>query len=376
MSKIRLHGDLELLVLGSLLSGKLPTELAKKDEFGKTGQYIYEAIDRMRRVGEPPYDVQAVTEMAVVALGGDADDIRPAVKKASLIAGSKEVGEVVKTIRDRQVIVDLLDTATKQLQECTLDRSALLAHLEEAERADALVPMSTLVGTSLPEPPTGVRLKSFPRLSDVTGGLFGMWAVAGEPAVGKSTLALQMALHYAQERDVLYYDFENGAAVQLHRLGVALGSVEKLKEKTQRLYLRETIKWMETDLAQIRPPALVVIDSVQKLPSSVEFRRNSIDKWILKLEALKKRGYDVLVLSEKNRASYGSATLSAFKESSEIEYTADTGIQLLEGSGVIELHVVKNRHHPEKGHVADLTRTKGFWFAENDVDESEERNDL
>lgn len=350
------------MVVGALLHGSLQRNLIKRDELSKLGRYVFDATDRLN--SPPPYEHEAVLAMAVEALGGPEDKLRPYLKQASLVSAGKEVAEILRALRDRSVLLDLANSVNEQLESCTLNKGELHRILDGQTDAKAVAPLSSLVGERLPDPPTGVPLRSLPLLTHATGGLFGMWAIAGEPAVGKSTLAIQVALHVAQTMPVVYYDFENGVQVMLHRIGAALGSVDKLKAATKNLYMRDSIRWIEQDLAQFPAPALIVVDSIQKVPTSINERRASLDKWIHRLEALKKRGYHVLILSEKDRGSYGEASMRGFKESGEIEYSADLGVQLLDGDGTVELHIVKNRHRPNKGHLCDLTRERSFWFKE------------
>lgn len=372
-----LSEQLETMVLGAVLHGAVPFDLVKKDELSKNGRYVFDALERLRKSTAPPFDHNAVLSMATEVLGADADDVRPYLKRLSVESAGKEVGEIVRAVRDRQVLVDILNSASEQLEKCVLDKSALLTCFD-TQRIDSLVPLANLAGEKLPDPPSGIPLKSLPFLSNATGGFFGMWAIAGTPGVGKSALALQVTLHVCQHKPVLYYDFENGLHSMLHRIGDALGSVEKLKKATQQLYVRDSIKWMETDLAAVPAPALIVVDSVQKLPTSVEHRRTSLDKWIHRLEALKKRGYDVLLLSEKDRANYDKAVINGFKETGEIEYSAEIGIQLLEGEDEehVDLYIVKNRHRKDKGHVCTLVRRSVGWFVEEEVEKQSARNDL
>lgn len=359
-----------------MLHGAVPFEIVKKEELSRTGQYVHESLDRLRKSAKPPYDHNAVLSMAVEVLGAETDDVRPYLKRLAVASAGKEVGEIIRALRDRQVLIDIVNSASEQLERCTLDKNSLLQCFD-VQRVDSIVPLSQLVGDVIPDPPTGVALKSLPCLTRATGGVFGMWAIAGEPAVGKSALALQIALHVSQVKPVLYYDFENGLSSMLHRLGSAVGGAEKLKKATERFYLRESIKFLDTDLAQFDPPALIVVDSVQKLPTSVEFRRTSLDKWVHKLEMLKKRGYDVLLLSEKGREQYGNASISGFKETGEIEYSADTGIQLLQGDDKdhVELHIVKNRHRKTTGHVSTIVRKSAGWFNEEEAEERDNDTD-
>src|SRR3990167_5607306 len=143
-----------------------------------------------------------------------------------------------------------------------------------------------------------------------------------------------------------------------HTREIYKGNLARIREATKNLYVRDSIRTLDADLSRIPAPALLVVDSVQKLPGSVENRRTGLDRWIHRLEALKKRGYFLLLVSEIGRASYeGDASIAAFKETGEIEYAVDAGIQLIaQTDDVVQCHIVKNRHRPTKGLVSHMER--------------------
>jgi len=98
----------------------------------------------------------------------------------------------------------------------------------------------------------------------------------------------------------------------------------------------------------------------------VQFAKASLDKWIHRLDSLKKRGYTILMISEIARSQYNSdAYIGSFKESGEIEYAAETGVQLLRGSGeTVEVHVVANRHRQFRGMASLIQRDNDWAFKE------------
>jgi len=185
------------------------------------------------------------------------------------------------------------------------------------------------------------------------------------PKVGKSTLAWQMALDAARTMPVIYYDFENGLPTLLARTAVVFGhDLERIRSVTARVYHRSSLRTLSTDLARIAPPALIVVDSVQKIPTYGDDRRVGLDRWVHRLEELKKRGYHVLMVSEINRASYDAEpTMGGYKETGEIEYTADCGLHLTLGGNYLYVYTVAHRHRPTRGLVSTLRR-KNTWFFE------------
>lgn len=259
------------------------------------------------------------------------------------------------------------------------DRDALIEQVREAGRRlrdespgappEPLVPARALLGEGYPTPPTGLELKTLPKLQGATGGIFGVWALAGETGLGKSALAWQLALDVGQRAPVLVYDFENGARVLLWRLSeITQGDLEKGRRFTERIFIRESIKSLEGDLAQIPAPALIVVDSIQALPAKIEHRKEGLDKWLYRFEAIAKSGYSVLMVSEVPRSAYGGeARVSSFKESGTIEFKSHVGIQLTPGeNGEVDVNIVKNRHRPTKGLISTLRRVRGWRFVEKE----------
>jgi len=120
-----------------------------------------------------------------------------------------------------------------------------------------------------------------------------------------------------------------------------------------------------------------VIDPLQKLPSKVDHKRESIESWLRRFEEWAKDGYMVLALSEKDRATYGTAAMKLGKESGEIEYAAWVGFHLIGGKtedDPVTVKIVKNRHRPMRGNIVDLVRDEDrpLWFKEEEFNRAEE----
>jgi hypothetical protein len=360
----KLSEDLELGIIGGIIKGVVPKDAVEVEEVSKLGRYILVAV---RALDKPT--VEELALHAVEVQGAPRDILKSYLHQVSTANAGLEMADILRKVRDKQILLDLINEASKQISSGDMDVALLggLMHNESTATHD-LVTVSERLKDGLPPKPVGFPLRSLPYLSQQSGGVMGVWAVGGEPGVGKSTLAWQITLDVAQQGiPVLDYDFENGFAVLMdHTKEIYKGNMEKISEVTKNIYVRDSIRSLDSDLARVAPPALIVVDSIQKLPGSVEHRRTSLDKWIHRLEYLKKRGYTVLLVSEIGRAAYGSdAYIGAYKETGEIEYSADFGLQLLDGGNVgAEAHIVKNRHRPFKGHVAILQRERAWFFKE------------
>lgn len=362
-----LSSDLEKALLYGILRGLVSPDAVDSSELSRSGSLIHGAVIGLVAGGGSP-SPDSVALYAAEVLGASKDAVKAYLNSIQSENVGKDAPTILQHVRDKQLLVELINEAGAQLQKGTLD-VALLGGLLSSSIVghSSIQTVAERVKDGLPDPPVGLRLASLPVLTSATRGLIGMWAVAGEPGVGKSTLAWQLGLDIGRHTPVLYYDFENGFSVLMDRTRELFnGNLDKIKAATSKIYVRDSIRTLDTDLSSVPAPALVVIDSVQKLPSAGDNKRQGLDRWVHRLEALKKRGYYVLLVSEVARSQYSQdAYIGAFKETGEIEYSADAGIQLLPVSeGVVELNIVKNRHAPHKGGICIIERKNGWWWKE------------
>ncbi len=347
--------EFERGLLHGMMQGLVPLDTVQREELSREGAMVWDGLSSLANA-TPPFSMSSVVSAMVDIRGYQRAECTEIVKGVLAQKIGAEGTEIIDALRDKQALWDLINAANEQLRVGRMDQGELLAAMETSKRSTKLVPAATYLKDGIPPDPTGMKLP-WPEVNKATGGLIGMWAIGGEGGTGKSTLALQLAATYAADGGkVLYYDFENGLQVMLNHLGHAFKNrTTQLIDACGRIYFRDSIRTLNDDLREIGGPCLVVVDSVQKLPTQVQHRRAGLDQWIVKFESLKKKGHNVILLSEKNRASAGEARQSGFKETSEIEYSADMGAQILEiDEGVIEFHIVKNRHRKNKGFITTL----------------------
>jgi hypothetical protein len=191
----------------------------------------------------------------------------------------------------------------------------------------------------------GFELRDFPRLTRALNGLREIAVVAAVPKAGKTTLALQIASNVADTgAAVIYYDFENGPFSLLIREFCRKYRVayweelfnkdqpwEPILEKLNRFYTdrknmaiitdrKITIDMIRSQVRELRTisgqdKALIVIDSLQKLPMRLEERRAGVDFWLRGFEELKSQDPNlaIILVSELSRDGLP-------KESGDIEY--------------------------------------------------------
>lgn len=361
---LKLSDDLEKALLSAIIGGRAETSAVKPEELSKLGRAVLLAVNALEK---PTY--QGILLHLTNVQAFDREQARDYLVAIEKMAGESNAGEVLQAVRDKQVLVELINTAQDMLstRKGTIDLAVLGSFLERdaSSGSSGLPTVAERVKDGLPPTPKGLALRSLPGLVAKTGGVHGSWVIGGEPKLGKTALSWQIALDASATNDipVIYYDLENSFSVMMdHTRSIFKGDLEQIKRVTRKLYHRDSIRTLEADLQRIPPPALVVVDHIQRLASSIQFQKASLDRWIHRLDGLKKRGYTVLMISEIARSQYNAdAYIGSFKESGEIEYAAETGIQLLRGSGdTVEVHVVANRHRPFRG-LASLVQRYNDW---------------
>lgn len=199
------------------------------------------------------------------------------------------------------------------------------------------------------------------------GGLVapGLHVIGAGPKSLKSTWCQVVAERHAAGGGAVYYlDLENGATRFLRRLlcrraglgmrevATALESpgspVFQTRDAAERWKAAQVLAADLPILLRFRPPddlvadledarrmagdrtLAVVVDSLQKLPGDLAERRATVDGWVRLLERLRlDLNLVVLLVSEIRRGREGYAPREdAFKESSGVEYGADTAFTL------------------------------------------------
>lgn len=378
--KIRLAADLEKALLKSIAEGICRPDIVAPEELSKPAKQAYESICYLlKHKAAPPLRPASILLTAQEIFGVDKDDFKSYLSSFQELDVGTEVGQILRSAREKTMLVRLINEAGGQLAKGHLDVGEI-AKLVEASGGghESIRALAMSVQDKFPVTPTGIPFRSLPKLSSATNGLIGVWIIGGEPGLGKSTLGFQLALDAGTTIPVVYYDLDGtGHVWLLDRVRrIARGSIKTFKKLTERFYLRESIHTLDDDVAYVRKlhgdgPILVGVDSLQTLPTSVKYKKESLDSWITRFKNLTKKDVIVMAISEQNRAHYGEATMGGFKGSGDIEYAGSLCMQLLQEEGddetdPVQVHIVKNRHGTKKGHVVDLVRDeeREFWFNE------------
>jgi replicative DNA helicase len=207
----------------------------------------------------------------------------------------------------------------------------------------------------------------FEKMDSHLEGLRGINIMGGPPKAGKSCFFMQISTEVARRNvPVIYYDFENGRQKVYLRTMVRMSGLAEKKIRLGQLNseedaaLKKTYDQFESLLTyfrvvndrQLTPDTmrrhidfiqhetrkdelLIVVDSLHKLPfKNLTERRTGIDSWLRQMEAIRdEQQACFLVISELSRGKGGGygekPDLSSFKESGDIEYTADNALILI-----------------------------------------------
>jgi len=379
LKKVELPEQLEMQLLSAVCGGLLSPETLSPKELSKHGRLTLRIVGQMKDAGATnAITIESIGVAARTLYGTESEEWASYMSALTGTSLNGDAAAVVKLANDKQVIARLMNEGSLQSSQGKLDPSRFASILSGAGAAsgtgaeETLSPISASVTDQWPEAPWGVKIKSLRRINEVSHGLFGVWVVAGEPGLGKTTLAWQLALDVGRNIPVLYYDLDGTGIVWFLERAKQIfkGNLSKFKQRTERFFVRPSIETLDYDLEQVGSPCLIVIDTAQTLPTKVTHRKSGLDAWLGHFKDLSKQGIHILLISEVPRGMYGEVGLNAFKESGGFEYTGTFCAVLLGDSEdqeePIEFHVVKNRHGPQKGHICDLQRDpiKHWWFKE------------
>lgn len=206
----------------------------------------------------------------------------------------------------------------------------------------------------------------FEKMDQALSGIKGINILGGQPKAGKSCFFMQISTEMARNKvPVIYYDFENGrqkiytrtlcrlsrlAEEEVRRRDLSKEESARLEKATAEFKemlrsfrvvtdrklspdaMRRQIDFIKHETRQDK--TLIVVDSLHKLPfKNLSERRTGIDEWLRHMEAIRdEQEVGFLVISELSRSAEGryeeKPDLGSFKESGDIEYSADNAMIL------------------------------------------------
>lgn len=395
---------------GMLLSQEAVAEVFEEvragDFYAPKHEIIFNAILSLFGKGEPT-DVIAVTDelskTGNLLKGGGADYLH---SLASYVPTAASASYYASIVAEKAVLRRLIEAGTRIAQSGYDSQGEVLELVNEAQSeifkvasassGDDFVALNTSIEDAIHEMEaaqnrggelTGIAT-GFTELDQLTHGLHPgqLVILAARPAMGKSTLALDIARNAAlvKGNSTIFFSLEMGRAEIAMRLlsaesAISLQSMRKgmLAEKDWSkiaatrgkindapLYIDDSpnmtlveIRAKCRRLAQQTDLKMVVIDYLQLLTSGkkVESRQQEVSEFSRALKLLAKElGVPVIAISQLNRQTEQSKDkkpeLSHLRESGSLEQDADV-VVLLHREGVFE------RDHPRAGE-ADLILAK------------------
>lgn len=395
---------------GMLLSQEAVAEVFEEvragDFYAPKHEIIFNAILSLFGKGEPT-DVIAVTDelskTGNLLKGGGADYLH---SLASYVPTAASASYYASIVAEKAVLRRLIEAGTRIAQsgydsqgevlELVNDAQSEIFKVASASSGDDFVALNTSIEDAIHEMEaaqnrggelTGIAT-GFTELDQLTHGLHPgqLVILAARPAMGKSTLALDIARNAAlvKGNSTIFFSLEMGRAEIAMRLlsaesAISLQSMRKgmLAEKDWSkiaatrgkindapLYIDDSpnmtlveIRAKCRRLAQQTDLKMVVIDYLQLLTSGkkVESRQQEVSEFSRALKLLAKElSVPVIAISQLNRQTEQSKDkkpeLSHLRESGSLEQDADV-VVLLHREGVFE------RDHPRAGE-ADLILAK------------------
>lgn len=367
-----MNNQLEQSVLYATLLGHIPYESLKETvkSFTKEGKLVWKAVEWFSKQGQsPPYTVQGVELVCGETFGVAGTprlEFEGYLREMSKRVVGKEIESILQSASDNLMLLDLNSEVVKQMTSHFVDVPKLQGILEKAvSQAPKPSNLAEEMEQEKEEDRGATRIALGPELRSIqqeTKGLYGTWVIGGITGAGKSTLAWQLALLAGESREVLYYDMENTKRVLYERtLEIYGGDSVRAREALRHICVRTEPRTVFRDVSGLVSPGLIVVDSLQKLPASVNMKRETMEDWLAKLDRLKQKGHTVIILSQLNRGE------GNYKGTNDIEHTADFGIILenpMDNPMLSDVYIEKNRHGIKRGFLCQLRRKNSWLFTE------------
>jgi len=354
-----LHGA----ILGYLSPSQLKSHLRG---FSKEGKCVAAGVKWLIDQGQlPPYTLSSVVLTCTDVLGFEDEAIAAYVNEMASRAVGLETSAILDGAMSKFKLLELQALINEQTASRTYDPAKIQDLLAETTNThtNTLVSLAEMAGEWGKDGDDGRTVgitigDRYPRLQEETGGVSGMWVIGGLTGVGKSTLAYHLALICGRSRQVLYYDMENtNRRLWQRTVRIFNGDTGQASEATRSVFIRPDPKSVWGDVRKLDGPSVIVIDSLQKLPSDIHVKRETMEDWLQRLDKLKQQGHSIIIISQLNRAE------GNYKGTNDIEHTADFAIKLdssPEDPNTSEVYITKNRHGAKLNYACTLRR-ENIW---------------
>jgi len=183
MKKIKLATELEQSLLRAVSLGLTSPSTLDPEDLSKIGRSVFKATNHLLNNGASvPLTSSAIYLTSKKIFGGDKKELTKYLHHLEKIELGDDAAAVIKTIRDKDVLVQIVNEAGVQLKDGTpnfLRFSALLEDRQEIGGGRKIKSLGEMIGGEWPEPPHGPRIQSLPKISKASNGICGIWALGG-----------------------------------------------------------------------------------------------------------------------------------------------------------------------------------------------------
>lgn len=358
-----MNNTLEQTVLFASILGHLTPDQVKPhlSMFSKNGKVVYQGLAWLIKKGQtPPFAPASVKLACAEAFGGDLPELDSYFKEMQTNATGPEIEVVLRGASDKLRLLDIHNAVVKQMADMSYEPDVFSQIIDTSTSIHMMKSLAEEASDwEADDGTTRIALgDELMAIDQEARGVAGFWVIGGITGSGKSTLAWQISLTAARQRPVLYYDLENTARVLYERtLAIYAGDAGETDKALRSIFVRTEPREVFREVRELGEPSLVVLDSLQKLPADVHYKRETMEEWLAKLDRLKMQGHIVIVVSQLNRSS------GDYKGTNDIEHTADFGIKL-DPHNINPLwsnvYIEKNRHGIAKGFLCSLQRERSW----------------
>jgi len=167
MKPLVLSEDLEHALLHAIIEGVVDRSIVQPTEISKQGRLVLHAVQSLLDGGtRPPFHYGSLLLCCSEVHGADKQKCKDYLRQVRDAGIGVEVGEILQKVRDKQLLVELINEAGGQLQRGTLDVALIGGLLQKETRpgGNDLLSAAERMKDGFPDPPKGLQFCSLPHL--------------------------------------------------------------------------------------------------------------------------------------------------------------------------------------------------------------------
>ena len=179
---VQLSPDLERAILSGIVHGFAGPDSVAPEELSKAGRVALGVLRGLYEQRVPtPYPIDHVVLAATDLFGVNKEAFAEFLREVIATQAGQAPNEILRKVRDKQLLLDVINEASEQLGRHTLDIGLVSGLFQRESVGGKACPISDRLKDAWPEAPKGLTIASLPRLTQHTGGIHGLWALAGSP---------------------------------------------------------------------------------------------------------------------------------------------------------------------------------------------------